>query len=428
VADLACGTGWAGIELAKAFPHIRVNGLDSDEASIAVGRRHAVEHGVADRVDLEVADLADAAADWSQRYDLVLLIECVHDLPRPVEALRHARAAIRPGGTVLVVDERAAETFTAPGDEMERFFAAASAIWCLPQGRVGPDPEPVGTLIRPAVMRDLARRGGLRRYRDPADRASGLALLPAGPVTMLDGRVAIVTGTSSGLGRRFAEVLDGAGARVVLASRRHQADLELAGRLRDALPVCCDVRSSADREALVRTVTGRFGRIDILVNNAGVAYSGPAEEESQEHLRDLIDTNLTAVFGLAQLAGRHMLAQGSGVIVNIASASAIVSLDRYGLAGYGATKAGVVALTRELAYQWGGRGVRVNALAPSFFPSATTGWLSDPDQVAWISANAPLGRPPRPEELDGPLLFLASDASSYVTGQTLYVDGGWTCR
>jgi NAD(P)-dependent dehydrogenase (short-subunit alcohol dehydrogenase family) len=247
-------------------------------------------------------------------------------------------------------------------------------------------------------------------------------------VTVLDGRVAIVTGTSSGLGRRFAEVLDGAGARVVLASRRHQADLELAARLHDALPVACDVRIPADREAVVRAATGRFGQIDILVNNAGVAYSGPAEEESPEHLQDLIDTNLTAVFALTQLVGRHMLARRSGVIVNIASPSATVSLDRYGLAGYGATKAGVVALTREFAYQWGGRGVRVNALAPSFFPSATSGWLADPDQVAWISANAPLGRPPRPEELDGPLLFLASDASSYVTGQTLYVDGGWTCR
>ncbi len=160
VADLACGTGWAAIELAKAFPHIKVTGLDNDEASVAAGRRHAMDHGVADRVDLEVADLADASADWSPRYDLVLLIECVHDLPRPVEALRHARAASRPGGTVLVVDERAAESFTAPGDETERFFAAASAIWCLPQGRVGPSPEPVGTLIRPAGMRDLARRAG----------------------------------------------------------------------------------------------------------------------------------------------------------------------------------------------------------------------------------------------------------------------------
>ncbi len=160
VADMGCGTGWAAIELAKAFPHVRVDGLDNDEASIAIGRQHAADHGVAGRVDLEVADLADESADWSPRYDLVLLIECVHDFPRPVEVLRHARAAVRAGGTVLVVDERAAENFTAPGDEVERFFAAASAIWCLPQGRVGPDPEPVGTLIRPAVKCDLARRAG----------------------------------------------------------------------------------------------------------------------------------------------------------------------------------------------------------------------------------------------------------------------------
>jgi SAM-dependent methyltransferase len=160
VADLGCGTGWAAIELAKAFPHLRVDGLDNDEASIAIGRQRAAEHGVADRVDLEVVDLADESADWSPRYDLVLFVECVHDFPRPAEALRHARAALRPGGTVLVVDERAAETFTAPGEPTERLFGAASAIWCLPQGRVGPDPEPVGTLIRPAAMRDLARRAG----------------------------------------------------------------------------------------------------------------------------------------------------------------------------------------------------------------------------------------------------------------------------
>jgi SAM-dependent methyltransferase len=160
VADLACGTGWAAIELAKAFPHVTVDGRDSDDASIAIGRKNAVEHAVADRVTLEVVDLADQSADWSPRYDLAMLFECVHDFPRPVEVLRHARAAVRPGGTVLVVDMRTAETFTAPGDEFERFFASASAIWCLPQGRVGPDPEPVGTLIRPADVRDLAGRAG----------------------------------------------------------------------------------------------------------------------------------------------------------------------------------------------------------------------------------------------------------------------------
>jgi NAD(P)-dependent dehydrogenase (short-subunit alcohol dehydrogenase family) len=246
--------------------------------------------------------------------------------------------------------------------------------------------------------------------------------------SVLTDRVALVTGTSSGLGRRFAQVLDGAGACVVLASRRHDDDVELAGQLRDALPVRCDVRVAADREALVAAALDRFGRLDVLVNNAGVAYSGPAEDETPEHVQDLIDTNLTGLFALTQLVGRHMLGRGGGVIVNVASPSAVVSLDRYGLAAYGATKAGVVALTRELAAQWGGRGVRVNALAPSFFPSATTGWLHDPDQVAWIAAHAPLGRAPRSDELDGPLLFLAGDASSYVTGQTLYVDGGWTCR
>ena len=244
----------------------------------------------------------------------------------------------------------------------------------------------------------------------------------------LDGRVAVVTGTSSGLGQRFARVLDAAGAKVVLASRRHDADAELAAGLRDAVAIRCDVRSPADRQTVVSTAIERFGRIDILVNNAGIAHSEPAETEPADRVRHLLETNVVSLYALTQLVARDMLARSTGVIVNVASPAAMISLDRYPLAGYGASKAGVVSLTRELAAQWGARGIRVNALAPSFFPSATSGWLQDPDQVAWISAHAALGRAAHAEELDGPLLFLAGDASSYLTGQTLLVDGGWSCR
>jgi NAD(P)-dependent dehydrogenase (short-subunit alcohol dehydrogenase family) len=245
-------------------------------------------------------------------------------------------------------------------------------------------------------------------------------------MSTLVGRVAVVTGTSSGLGARFAKALDGAGARVVLASRRHEADLALAATLHEALAVRCDVREPEDRAALVAAAVERHGRVDILVNNAGVAFSGPAEDEDITRFEGLLDTNLVAVLALAQLVAPYMFEQGGGVIVNIASPSATTSLQRYPLAGYAASKGGVVALTRELAAQWGRRGVRVNAIAPHFFPAATDGYLQDPDLVAWLTDRLPLGRTARIEELDGPLLFLCSDASSYVTGQTLVVDGGWT--
>lgn len=160
VGDFGCGAGWSAIELAKAFPHLRLDGYDSDEASISTARRNAAEHGVADRVDFEVVDLSDAGADWSARYDVVFLFECLHDLPRPVEALVHTRQSLSPQGTVVVMDERAAEQFTAPGDPVERFFAAASPLWCVPQGLVGPDPRPVGPLMRPDTVRSLAEQAG----------------------------------------------------------------------------------------------------------------------------------------------------------------------------------------------------------------------------------------------------------------------------
>jgi NAD(P)-dependent dehydrogenase (short-subunit alcohol dehydrogenase family) len=190
-------------------------------------------------------------------------------------------------------------------------------------------------------------------------------------------------------------------------------------------PVGCATRC---RAALVAAALDRYGRIDVLVNNAAVAYAGPAEDETLDRFRDQFDTNTVGLFGLTQLVGRHMLDRGTGSIVNIASPAATASMDRYGLAGYAASKAAVVALTRELAAQWSGRGVRVNAISPAWFPTALSGWLRDDDQVAWISNRAPIGRPGRLDELDGPLLFLASDASSYVTGHTLVVDGGWTTR
>ena len=143
----------------------------------------------------------------------------------------------------------------------------------------------------------------------------------------IEGRVAIVTGTSSGLGRRFAQVLDEAGARLVLASRRHGEDLDLAAQLRDAWPAACDVRVAADREALVSAAVEHFGQVDILVNNAGVAYSGPAEDESAEHWQDLIDTNLTGLFVLTQLVGpcpRRTPAAGIGALSEPVAQSAVL--------------------------------------------------------------------------------------------------------
>jgi SAM-dependent methyltransferase len=163
VGDFGCGTGWSTIELARAFPHLRLDGYDSDEASIAAARRNAVDHGVADRVDFEVVDVSHTGADWSARYDVVFLFECLHDLPRPVEALVNIRRALAPQGTVVVMDERTADGFTAPGDPVERFFAAASTLWCVPQGMVGADPEPIGPLMRASILHDLASRAGFGR-------------------------------------------------------------------------------------------------------------------------------------------------------------------------------------------------------------------------------------------------------------------------
>jgi len=245
----------------------------------------------------------------------------------------------------------------------------------------------------------------------------------------LDGRVAIVTGASSGLGDRFTRVLAAAGATVVAAARRVDRLERLAGEV-DRVEACgCDVARDDDLERLVAGALERHGHVDVLINNAGMGGASPAEEESREHFRRVVDVNLNAVFVLSQLAGRAMLEQGSGSIINIASMFGLVASAPVVHASYCASKGGVVNMTREMGAQWARRGVRVNAIAPGFFPSEMTDELiGDEASARWLRRNAPIGRPGEAHELDGALLFLASDASTYVTGQTLAIDGGWTAR
>jgi NAD(P)-dependent dehydrogenase (short-subunit alcohol dehydrogenase family) len=246
----------------------------------------------------------------------------------------------------------------------------------------------------------------------------------------LDGRVAIVTGASSGLGSRFAQVLHSAGATVVLAARRADRLDALVAELGErAHAVGCDVTIDGDCRRLVDEAVAVGGGLDVLVNNAGTTYPGPAETEPPDEFRRVIDVNLTSVFVLSQLAFEPLRASGHGSIVNIASVLGLVASTPIKQASYTASKGGVVNLTRELACQWARKGVRVNALAPGWFPSEMTAHMwGDDASERFVSSNAPLGREGHDHELDGALLFLASDASSYVVGHTLLVDGGWTAR
>jgi NAD(P)-dependent dehydrogenase (short-subunit alcohol dehydrogenase family) len=245
----------------------------------------------------------------------------------------------------------------------------------------------------------------------------------------LDGQVAIVTGASSGLGVRFAEVLHAAGASVVVAARRLDRLEALVERLPGAVAVACDVAVDADLEALVAITLERFSRIDVLVNNAGISNVMPAEDEPIDEFRRVIDVNLNALFLLSQLVGRQMLVQRSGSIINVSSILGLVASAPIKQASYTASKGAVVNLTREMAVEWARKGVRVNAIAPGWFPSEMTEEMwADEGSMNFVRRNAPMGRVGEIHELDGALLFLASSASSYVTGQTLAVDGGWVAR
>lgn len=252
----------------------------------------------------------------------------------------------------------------------------------------------------------------------------------AAPAELFDltGRTAVVTGASSGLGERFARVLAAAGATVWITARRRDRLEKLAADVPALRPHVCDISVAEQREALVAAVLAGSGRLDVLVNNAGTGSGAMPLEESSAQFGAVLDTNLVAPFHLAQLATR---AAGDGglSVVNISSILGLVSAAPLGGASYAAAKAGLLGLTRELAGHWGRAGVRVNALAPGWFRSELNGQLfDDPASAAWIRRNTMLGRPGAAGELDGALLFLASAASSYCTGQVLTVDGGWTAR
>jgi NAD(P)-dependent dehydrogenase (short-subunit alcohol dehydrogenase family) len=247
----------------------------------------------------------------------------------------------------------------------------------------------------------------------------------------LKGRVAVVTGASSGLGVGFARALAQAGACLVLAARRVDRLEALAAELGEAgvevLPVACDVTDSSQVEALKDACLERFGKVDILVNNAGTTEVVPAEDETDEAFLRVLHVNLNGSFYCAQRFGRAMLEAGSGSIINVASIFGFVGSGSIPQAGYAASKGAVVNMTRELAAQWARRGVRVNGIAPGFFKSEMTEEMfSDERSMSWLRKKTPAGRPGEVEELAGAVIFLASDASSYVTGQTIAVDGGWT--
>jgi NAD(P)-dependent dehydrogenase (short-subunit alcohol dehydrogenase family) len=249
----------------------------------------------------------------------------------------------------------------------------------------------------------------------------------------LDGQVAVVTGASSGLGHRFARVLHAAGATVVAAARRRDRLDALAEELGDRLvPVTCDVSVDADCERLVHDAIALDGHLDVLVNNAGIGAPLPAESEPIDHFREVLDVNVNALFLLSQLAGRHMIERRRGSIVQVASILGIVASTPIKQASYCTSKGAVISLTRELGCQWARKGVRVNALAPGWFPSEMTAVMFGEDAqesaVDFLVRTCPMGRGGEEHELDGALLFLSSDASSYVTGQVLAVDGGWIAR
>ncbi|HEV2149453.1 MAG TPA: SDR family oxidoreductase [Longimicrobiaceae bacterium] len=248
----------------------------------------------------------------------------------------------------------------------------------------------------------------------------------------LDGRTALVTGGGRGLGEHMALGLAQAGANVVLCSRKREACEEVAGRIESgggrALPLACDVADPDDVERVVSAARDAFGGIDVLVNNSGATWGAPPEEMPLEKFDQVMQVNVRGVFLMAQAVARTMIARGGGgSIVNVSSVAAFKGGRPGALqaSGYAASKGAVVSLTRDLAGSWAHHGIRVNCIAPGWFPTRMSrGVLEKAGEL--LLSTIPLGRYGEPEDIQGAVLFLASRASAYMTGQTILVDGGQT--
>jgi NAD(P)-dependent dehydrogenase (short-subunit alcohol dehydrogenase family) len=244
----------------------------------------------------------------------------------------------------------------------------------------------------------------------------------------LTGRVAIVTGGSVGLGRQMAEGLAEMGANLVLCARKKERCERTAQELQklgvEVLALGCDVKEPGSIQEVADATVKKFGRIDILINNAGTSWGAPVESMTLEQWNKVIETNLTGTFLFSQAVGKVMIGQRRGKIINIASVAGLRgSSPKFSAIGYSASKGGVIIFTKDLACKWGMHNIHVNAIAPGWFPTDMSGKLIERNKEALL-ANVPLGRFGGPQDLKGAAIFLASDASDFVTGNILVVDGG----